>query len=409
MPVEAVRFLHASDFRLDCPLGGITEVPGHLRESFVEAPYRAATRVFDAAIHEEVDFVVLSGGLLDPYASGPRGVLFLQEQFQRLADRGTQVYWAGSACDGTDDWPHELSLPENVHHFPTGHVSEVLHRRDGQVIARLIGQSRGRRQRFAASEYCREATSVLTIAVAHGAIDFEDVSSRGMPDYWALGGESQSRSFEHRGAIVQYPGSPQGRDPEEPGPHGCVLVAVDNEGSFQTRLVATDVLRWLTMRLRLDPHIPREAFERLLGDASKALLSKESGANLLVSWNIDGSGPLWQQLHRGRLADEWLARLRGDLGYASPSLWSLAFDIVPPALESDAALEEDSLLGDYLRTLRTSEIDGETMDLSSFLPEWAERAMLGTMAEIAPAERDDLVRRAALLGRELLRGEVQPS
>ena len=65
----AFRFLHASDLHLDRPPRGLAEVPDHLRSVLAEAPYRAAERVFDAAVKERVDFVVLSGDVIDPLAA----------------------------------------------------------------------------------------------------------------------------------------------------------------------------------------------------------------------------------------------------------------------------------------------------------------------------------------------------
>ncbi len=85
MSIRPFRFIHASDFHLERPLMGVTEVPDHLRELFLEAPYTAAKQVFDAALAEEADFVVLPGGILNPTEAGPRGPLFLAAQFARLS------------------------------------------------------------------------------------------------------------------------------------------------------------------------------------------------------------------------------------------------------------------------------------------------------------------------------------
>ncbi len=95
MSNRSFRFLHAGDFHLERPLMGVAEVPDHLRDLFLEAPYLAARRVFDAALAEDVRFVVLTGGICVPSAAGPRGPLFLAEQFVRLAERGIGVYSAG--------------------------------------------------------------------------------------------------------------------------------------------------------------------------------------------------------------------------------------------------------------------------------------------------------------------------
>ena len=60
------RFIHASDFHLERPLMGVADMPDHLRELFLESPYTAARRVFEAALVEDVRFVVLPGGIVTP-------------------------------------------------------------------------------------------------------------------------------------------------------------------------------------------------------------------------------------------------------------------------------------------------------------------------------------------------------
>ena len=64
MPERSFRFLHASDFRLDAVPRGLTEVPDHLRDTLLNAPYSAARKVFDTALSERVSFVILAGNIL---------------------------------------------------------------------------------------------------------------------------------------------------------------------------------------------------------------------------------------------------------------------------------------------------------------------------------------------------------
>ena len=109
------RFVHASDFHLETPLEGVAEVPDHLREPLVDAAYTAAGRVFDAVLAEEAEFLVLSGDILHPPHTGPRGPLFLSEQFARLAQRQIPVYWATGGIDPPEVWPGVIPLPEQVH------------------------------------------------------------------------------------------------------------------------------------------------------------------------------------------------------------------------------------------------------------------------------------------------------
>ena len=99
MPERPFRFLHTSDFRLDAVPRGLAEVPDHLRDCLLNAPFTAARRTFDAAISERVAFVLLCGNILQAEHAGPRGIAFLAEQFERLAAAGIHAYWAASDTD----------------------------------------------------------------------------------------------------------------------------------------------------------------------------------------------------------------------------------------------------------------------------------------------------------------------
>ena len=100
----SLRLLHASDLHLEQPIYGLAEVPDHLRELLIEAPYHAAEQVFEAALAEDVDAVLLAGDVLNVDRAGPPAIMLLLEQFARLGDRGIPVYWAGgvaSTCPTT--------------------------------------------------------------------------------------------------------------------------------------------------------------------------------------------------------------------------------------------------------------------------------------------------------------------
>ncbi len=72
----------------------LPDLPDHLRPALVEAPWKAAEAVFEHAILENVDFVLLCGDLLNPISSGACGPAFLIEQFELLRERNIAVYWA---------------------------------------------------------------------------------------------------------------------------------------------------------------------------------------------------------------------------------------------------------------------------------------------------------------------------
>ena len=82
MSGQHFRFLHAGGFALDQPLAGLAEIPEPLRELLIDAPYLAAQKVFDAAIEERVDFVVLNGDLLDLCAAVAAGDCVFARKFR---------------------------------------------------------------------------------------------------------------------------------------------------------------------------------------------------------------------------------------------------------------------------------------------------------------------------------------
>src|SRR5581483_8119885 len=105
-------------------LGGLTEVPEHLRDLLIDAPFRAAERVFDTVLAEQADFLLLAGDIIDADEAGPRGTVFLADQFERLAARNVPVYWAGGPNDQADHWPAAVRLPANVHRFSPSRPDE---------------------------------------------------------------------------------------------------------------------------------------------------------------------------------------------------------------------------------------------------------------------------------------------
>jgi DNA repair exonuclease SbcCD nuclease subunit len=131
MSQAPLRFVHAADLHLERPLSGVAQIPSHLREAFLEAPYMAAEQVFETALAEGADALLLAGDVVHLDRAGPRAIVFLIEQFKRLADHGIAVYWAGGQVDPADAWPPSVPLPSLVHRFPAGRVGNVEHQRDG--------------------------------------------------------------------------------------------------------------------------------------------------------------------------------------------------------------------------------------------------------------------------------------
>jgi DNA repair protein SbcD/Mre11 len=419
MSTRPFRFVHAGDFHLERPLMGVAEVPEHLRNLFCDAPYTAAAKVFEAVLAEDAEFLLLSGDILQPSGTGPRGPLFLVEQFARLAERDIGVYWAGGAVDSPEAWPTALRLPQNVHVFPLGRVEELTLERDAGSLARLAGVGRDRQRTFRPGDFTADPTGLYTIAVAHGDADLSALQARAI-DYWALGGRHDRSTPLGGQQVIHYCGSPQGRCPEESGVHGCTLVQVEAQHQTRTSLIPTDAVRWLNQRIAVDETTSREDLETRLRDHLHALLEAaprvSNPANgdgtapstaLLISWTIAGSGPLLAQLRRGKLAGELLQWLRSDYGYVSPAAWSLSLDVELVETLPPEWYEQETIRGDFLRAVRQLQMNPEEpLALESYL---SETHLAGTLSAAAmpagKAARDCVLREAAALGVDLLSGE----
>jgi DNA repair protein SbcD/Mre11 len=400
------RFIHAGDFHLEQPLMGVAEVPDHLRDLFLDAPQTAARQVFDAALVEDVQFVVLSGDILQPAGVGPRGALFLAEQFGRLAARGIDVYWVGGTVDPPEAWPAAVRLPENVHVFPRGRIEKVVVQRDGQPLAQLLGACRDSQQPLRPTDFATDSTDLYTIGVVHGDVDAAVLQSPAI-HYWAIGGRHDRGTLQSGPHVVHYCGSPQGRRPEESGIHGCTLVQVDQQNGARTSLIPADAARWLSERILIDETTLREDLETRLRERIHTLIEASPTVGLLVSWTIAGHGALVGQLQRGRLAVELLELLRGDYGYRTPSAWSVSLEAEVAESLPPEWYEQETIRGDFLRAVRQLQMNPEEpLTLHEYV---SESHLAGTLAGMVSfggkTARDRALREAAVLGVDLLSGE----
>jgi DNA repair exonuclease SbcCD nuclease subunit len=406
MSTRPLRFVHTSDLHLELPPFGLGVVPEHLRELFIECAYWAAERVFAVVLAEEAEFLVLSGDVLQPQQTGPRGPLFLAEQFQRLNERGIEVYWAGGRVDPPEAWPASVRLPENVHVFPAHRVERFIHRRDGTPLASVVGASGQQGQAIRLDDFSLASDGLFTIAVMHGDGEADALRSRNI-DYWALGGSHARKTPYSEPQTAHYPGTPQGREPSQIGPHGCTLVQVDAQRHVRTTFVPADVLRWHSERIAVDTAMSRKDLQSRLNDRVDALRQSNPGTDLFVLWTIVGEGPLPAELRRGSLGAALLETLRSEHGFGSPAVWSMDLTAEPPAVLPASWYEQQTILGDFLRELRQSQADADKpLVLDEYLSEPQRAGPLAAAAVLAPGpQRERIVREAAMLGCDLLSGE----
>lgn len=402
MSQPPLRFVHAGDLHLERPLSGVAEVPPHLRENFLEAPYLAAEQIFETALTEGADALLLAGDVVQLDRAGPRAIVFLTEQFRRLANHNIAVYWAGGQADPADAWPATAALPANVHRFPTGRVGNFEHIRSGKTVARIQGISRSPGQAIDDSGFHRDAIGLFTVGVAYGTAASPGAEGDRV-HYMALGGQHRRQTVDQSPGIAHYAGTPQGRDPGEIGACGCTVVTVDDSGHVKTTFVATDVLRWTTETIELTAGADELSLLGLMEQRIVSLKDKHPDRDLLITWNIAGRGPLLNRLRPGGLSDELVEHLRKQYGHATPAIWTVAIECDEPLCVPEEWYDEETIRGDLLRQFRELQTKTDvSLALDEFLPAEGRTAAIAELATVSAVDRGNLLVAASKLSIDLL-------
>jgi hypothetical protein len=182
----------------------------------------------DLCIENEVDALVVSGALFDEQRLSVPTEDFLVEQVGRLDDADIDLVLSGtrSTCAAAMAWNHARVL-----WLESSPDAEVVLRRDGQVIGRVVAPSHGGAEPAhdpvdAASALQDDPSSVVVRASGNQPAVV-------MPSPWALG------------PLV-------GRHFGEPGVRGALLVDVPAKGEIVARFLPVSPLRWETIEL-VDP------------------------------------------------------------------------------------------------------------------------------------------------------------
>ncbi len=400
MPGESFRFIHASDFHLETPLGDLDAMPPNLASSLASAPRDAAMAVFDAAADEAIDFLVLSGDLLNPAAAGPHGMSVLIEGFEKLAAAKTPVFWSAGIADDPARWPEAVPLPPSVTLFPKDRVGVVPFERAGRTICHVIGRSSEGRSHLHVPSFATDPIDDYVVAVGHGAADAEALKASQV-NYWALGGSHNGVDLIDHAAVVA--GSPQGRGHDEPGPHGYVIVDVDATPTTRTRRVSCDRFRYLSETVTPQQIVAVGSPVNHIGGRIAELANENAGCHLLIAWSLAmaaGQPPI----NLGN-PEAFLQKLRREYGGGNPSAWTTRLTLAAPSSYPKSWQDEDTILGDFLRATKKLRKEGSL----SLMPQTEEHAGLpkplaDTLGDLPAGERTDTIDAATLMGVELLRG-----
>ncbi len=286
--MAAYKFLHAADIHLDSPLRGLARYEGVPADDVRLASRSAFENLIEAAINEQVAFVILAGDLFDgdwpDFGTG----LFFCAAMGRLEKAGIDVYLLYGNHDAESVLTRKLPLPANVHVFGTRKAETFTHGATWAVIHGWSYKEKDTRANLAAG-YPAAIPNAFNIGVLHTALggrpphaayapcSLQDLASKGY-DYWALG---HVHDFEvvSRAPFVVFPGNLQGRSVREVGPRGAVLITVEDDRIVgEPERLLLDAIRW--SRVDVD----------LSGAESEAELITCLRAGLQSAWRDEADG-----------------------------------------------------------------------------------------------------------------------
>jgi DNA repair protein SbcD/Mre11 len=247
------KFIHAADIHLDSPLLRLDAYEGAPAAEIRNATRRAFENLVQAAIDENVAFVLIAGDLYDGDWRDYNTGLYLVAQLSRLREAGIRVLIVAGNHDAASTITRSLRLPENVHLFPADRPATV--RFDDLGVA-VHGRSFASQavQTDLSLSYPPAAADCFNVGLLHtcatgreGHAPYAPCTPEGLRekgyDYWALG-HVHRREVLLEDPPVVFAGNTQGRHARETGPKGCLLVSVDAAGRPALDFKPLDVVRW---------------------------------------------------------------------------------------------------------------------------------------------------------------------
>lgn len=349
------RFLHAADIHLDSPLLGLSRYEGVPAEEVRLATRTALYNLVEAAIEEDVSFVVIAGDLYDgdwpDFGTG----LYFCAAMGRLERAGIAVFLLYGNHDAESVLTKKLPLPANVRNFGTRKPETFVHEATRVALHGWSYRQKDTRDNLAAA-YPAALANHLNIGVLHTALTGgrpphapyapctpQELAAKGY-EYWALG---HVHEFEvvSTAPLIVFPGNLQGRNIREVGPKGAVLVTVeDGHISEPPRFLALDAVRWARVEVDLVGIESEGELHGLLRDhLTRAFADQAEGRPLMLRVTLCGQTSMHGELsgRRGALREE----VRGIAVAVSERLWIEKVDLrTAPIVKSapaDPALRDE--------------------------------------------------------------------
>ncbi|MBO4502115.1 MAG: DNA repair exonuclease [Candidatus Methanomethylophilus sp.] len=288
-------FIHCADLHLGSRFWGLNRKDPELGRRMYGSTFKAFSRIVDLGL-QRADFMVIAGDVYDELVETPRTRSFFASELERF---GKPVFMVTGNHDHVHSWSDSIPYPKNVKQFSTVPHSYKARVRDRQIEIAGVSFDGPHTDENLVSKL-RGTPGMFTIGVVHCSVDTAGEGSGYSPcterdflnrdiQYWALGHIHKRMTIRASDPTVVYPGNIQGRNPNESGEKGCLLVSVTGE-MVETEFVPVQDMVWKDVTLDISgKNTLRELVEEVRPELSR---------DAIVSLTITGRGPLNTVLRR---------------------------------------------------------------------------------------------------------------
>ncbi|WP_407889536.1 metallophosphoesterase family protein [Levilactobacillus sp. N40-8-2] len=341
-----MKFIHAADLHLDSPFLGLQHLPNVLLAQVRKSTFSAATKVFDQAITDQVDFVLLAGDLFDRAEQSVSAQAYLFEQFERLNDAQIPVLISFGNHDYLADQHQTVAYPANVTVFGPEAETKTLTLDSGETVA-ISGFSYPQRwvPDDQVGQFPSHAATDWHIGMLHGAVStgrddhyapftVAELLTKHY-DYWALG-HIHHRQFLHEQPPILYAGNTQGRAITENGTKGAYLVT-SQQGRLVPEFFETATINWEAITLS-----GGDSLQTLSQQLVEWLTAHPADRTTLTAFIVQVEQPLASEDTAQLKSGDWLAlwqrtqqrAMRAAQRYVmAVKVAALTADVVPPQLD----------------------------------------------------------------------------
>lgn len=296
------KFIHTADIHLGRKVSYNGNPDHDLSAVFNNAEKKALKRLVDLALKKEVDFIIIAGDLYDQEARSVKSSRFFLEQCQKLNDNNIKIYIISGNHDPAGKSREVFELPENVEIFSSEEVESKEFYKNKRLTARILGQSYRKKfeSRSMYNYYNAEDDSVFNLGILHTELDSSnrryvpvnksELLSKDNIHYWALGHIHQHLKINKKPAVY-YPGTIQGRDINEAGDKGAILVEVDQNLAVNSSFYPLSPVNFkkITIDLEMKKDLKNISdLDRILNEEIESLSKKIEIKNKTREYELEG-------------------------------------------------------------------------------------------------------------------------